>query len=212
MYRSVTYCSSWKCRNVEKEKSGNGVHTKASHYKWFSFRVCSPGSHETCADICTARLKHPHLARKSPHCGLVTRAVSGQVMHATGSMEDGPVLELCYIEKNPVCRRTRTSYGALGLRPGLNSPGLYFVFKCLIHLSHPCSTGFCAQNSDEALRYQNMNEGARGGLKKKKNGVRLRCVDGEPVTSLVSVRGKRNEVNLVRHLLNARGQTVGRTF
>lgn len=90
--------------NVEKEtqkeeKSRNGVYTKASHYKWFSFRVCSPGSHETCADICTARLKHPHLARKSPHCGLVTRAVSGQVMHATGSMEDGPVLELCYIEK-----------------------------------------------------------------------------------------------------------------
>lgn len=80
----------------------------------------------------------------------VDLALSGQVMHASGLMEDGIGIVLL---KNLVCQWTRTSYGTLGCHPGLNSPGLYFVFKCSIHLSHPCSTGFCAQNSDEPVRY-----------------------------------------------------------
>lgn len=81
-------------------------------------------------------------------------------MHATGLMEDG----IGIVIENLVCQRTRPSYGTLGRPPALNSPGLYFVFKCSIHLSHSCSPGFCAQNSDKPVRYQNMNE-VCGGLK-----------------------------------------------
>lgn len=75
--------------------------------------------------------------------------LSGQVMHAIGLMEVGIRIVLF---ENLVCWWTRTSYGTLGPHPALNSPGLYFVFKCSIHLSHPCSTGFCVQNSDEPVR------------------------------------------------------------
>lgn len=86
--------------------------------------------------------------------GLVTRPLSGQVMHASGVTEN--VIRIVLL-KNRVCQGTRMSYGTLGCHPALNSPGLYFVFKCSIHLSHPCSTGFSVQNSDGAVQCWNMN-------------------------------------------------------
>lgn len=85
-----------------------------------------------------------HSICRSLLCGLLTWALSGQVMHATGLMEDG--YWNCVIgEKNLVCQGTRASYGALGCRPALNSPGLYFVFKCSIHLSPMFYGLLCAE-------------------------------------------------------------------